>query len=279
MTGPAERSSPPRARAGLDALGRLLLAEHTRQSMLQRIVDLVAQEMPPGAEASLTLVRDEQPTTAAFSGRLAGQLDETQYERGHGPCLEAALGGQLTEIADARTESRWPAYVPSMIEHGALSALAAPVAAPHLTAGLNVYARAARAFTDDDRAVLAEFAVHTGAVLTNMDALHDAQELVEHLRRAMEFRSVIEQAKGILIERHRLTADQAFRLLADASMHANRKVRDIAEELVLTGDLSEGPRTRDARTAGDTSPLAAAARARDETSRSPGSATPQEDHG
>ena len=59
----------------------------------------------------------------------------------------------------------------------------------------------------------------------------------------MEFRSVIEQAKGILIERHKLTADQAFRMLADASMHTNRKVRDIAEELVLTGELAPAPPT------------------------------------
>ena len=60
----------------------------------------------------------------------------------------------------------------------------------------------------------------------------------------MEFRSVIEQAKGILIERYKLTADQAFRLLADASMHTNRKVRDVAEGLVLTGELTGGPSTR-----------------------------------
>jgi AmiR/NasT family two-component response regulator len=53
----------------------------------------------------------------------------------------------------------------------------------------------------------------------------------------MEFRSVIEQAKGILMERHKLTADQAFRLLAEASMHTNRRVRDLALNLVLTGEL------------------------------------------
>jgi AmiR/NasT family two-component response regulator len=67
--------------------------------------------------------------------------------------------------------------------------------------------------------------------------LQDARELAENLQRAMEFRSVIEQAKGILMERHKLTADQAFRLLAEASMHTNRRVRDLALNLVLTGEL------------------------------------------
>ena len=61
--------------------------------------------------------------------------------------------------------------------------------------------------------------------------------MAENLQRAMEFRSVIEQAKGILMERHKLTADQAFRLLAEASMHTNRRVRDLALNLVLTGEL------------------------------------------
>ena len=67
--------------------------------------------------------------------------------------------------------------------------------------------------------------------------MQDARELAENLQRAMEFRSVIEQAKGILMERHKLTADQAFRLLAEASMHTNRRVRDLALNLVLTGEL------------------------------------------
>jgi AmiR/NasT family two-component response regulator len=82
-----------------------------------------------------------------------------------------------------------------------------------------------------------ELATYAAVVLTNMDTLQDARELAENLQKAMEFRSVIEQAKGILIERFKLTPDEAFRLLAEASMHTNRKVRDVAENLVLTGSL------------------------------------------
>jgi GAF domain-containing protein len=244
VTGPADRSSPSRTRAALNELGRLRLSEHTLSSVLQRIVDLVAQAMPAGSEVSITMVRGEHPTTAAFTGQLADDLDETQYERGYGPCLEAAIGGQFTEIADARTEDRWPGYVPTFLERGALSALAAPVPAAHLSAGLNVYAREARAFTDDDRSALAEFAAYAGAALTNMDALQDARDLAGNLQKAMEFRSVIEQAKGILVERHRLTADQAFRMLVESSMNTNRKVRDVAQDLVLTGELVLAPSTR-----------------------------------
>jgi GAF domain-containing protein len=243
VTGPANSPSTLRTRAMLDELGQLLLTGQTSPSVLQRVVDLAAQAMPAGTEVSMTLVRDDQPTTAAFTGALAEELDEMQYERGHGPCMEAALGGLFIEIADARTEDRWPAYVPIFLERGALSSLAAPVPAAHLTGALNVYSRSPQAFDDDDRSALVQFAAYAGAVLTNMDALQDAWDLAENLQKAMEFRSVIEQAKGILIERHKLTADQSFRLLADASMNTNRKVRDVAQDLVLTGELTLAPPT------------------------------------
>src|SRR3712207_3408676 len=143
MAGPTDRSSLG-MRAALDELGRLLLVTQTPPSVLQRIVELVQQALPHAADVSITLMRDGRPTTAAFTGRLAEELDETQYERGYGPCLDAAMNGQFTEILDARTEDRWPEYVPVLLEHGALSLLAAPVPAPHLTAGLNVYARTAQ---------------------------------------------------------------------------------------------------------------------------------------
>ena len=237
MTGPSEKQGHPRTQSPLDELGRLLLAEQNTQSILQRVVDLVQEAMPPGAEVSITLLRGDFPTTAAFTGRLADDLDETQYAQGHGPCLDAALSGHVIEIADGREEERWPDYVPAFLDRGALSALAAPVPAAHLAAGLNVYAPTARAFSDDDRVALSKFAAYAGAALTNMDALQDARELAEGLQKAMQFRSVIEQAKGVLIERYRLTADEAFRMLADTSMHTNRKVRDVAERLVLTGEL------------------------------------------
>ena len=70
-----------------------------------------------------------------------------------------------------------------------------------------------------------------------MYAYQSARSLADNLQAALESRAVIEQAKGILMERYKLTPDQAFRLLAVASMNANRKLRHIADDLVLTGQL------------------------------------------
>lgn len=223
--------------AALDELALLPLDEESPRTVLQKVVGLVARVMPGGSDVSLTVVRNEQPTTAASTGPRARALDETQYRRGYGPCVEAAIGGHVVEISDGRTESRWPDFMPTFLGAGALSSLAVPVPAAQLSAGLNVYASRVEAFAEEDRQTLTRFADFAAVVLTNIDALQNARELAENLRRAMEFRAVIEQAKGILIERHKLTADQAFRLLAEASQRANRKLHDIAEDLVLTGEL------------------------------------------
>ena len=152
--------------------------------------------------------------------------------------MEAVLSGDVVEVTDARTEDRWPDYMPVFLQSGALSALAVPVPAAQFAACLNVYARDAHAFTDQHRRAVAEFAAYATVALANMDALQDARDQARNLRVAMESRAVIEQAKGILIERYKVNADGAFRLLAEASMRSNRKVRDLAEQLVFTGDMS-----------------------------------------
>jgi GAF domain-containing protein len=237
VTGSVDRSREPGTRKAQDELARLVLAEENVQSVVERVVGLVKGVMPAGAEASVTVVRNRRATTAAFTGELALHLDEVQYRQRYGPCMDAALSGQFTEITDARTEDRWPEYVAAFLQHGALSSLAAPVPAVHLAACLNVYSPAAGAFTDQHRQDVCEFAAYAGVALTNIDALQDARDHAENMRAAMESRAAIEQAKGILIERHKLSPDQAFRLLADASMRTNEKVRDLAEHLVLTGEL------------------------------------------
>jgi AmiR/NasT family two-component response regulator len=56
------------------------------------------------------------------------------------------------------------------------------------------------------------------------------------LNQALESRDVIGQAKGILMERNRVTADEAFDMLRRASQQVNRKLRDLAEDIASTGE-------------------------------------------
>ena len=59
---------------------------------------------------------------------------------------------------------------------------------------------------------------------------------IEHLRKALASRDVIGQAKGILMERCRITADEAFALLVQASQHQNIRVAELSAMLAETGE-------------------------------------------
>ncbi|MCZ2830329.1 GAF and ANTAR domain-containing protein [Modestobacter sp. VKM Ac-2986] len=206
-------------------------------TLLQAVVDTTTSSLPGHVQASLTVVVGSRPATAAYSGQLALDLDETQYEHGHGPCLHAARTGELMEITDARTDARWPAYMPRAVERGSHSSLALPVPVTGLHAALNIYSTADHVFDRSDHAAAARFARAAAHAVTNMHALQAARDVAGNLEVALQSRAVIDQAKGILMERGKLTAEQAFQALSQTSQLTNRKLRDVADHLVRTGEL------------------------------------------
>ncbi len=234
---------PTPAVRALERLGSLSLRTVSMDELLQTIADLARTVMPGGPEASVTLLVRDRPSTVASTGQLATDLDERQYDRGHGPCLHAARTGELVEIADARTDGRWPDYLPRAAEHGSLSSLSIPLAIDEdeqVTGALNIYAREPHAFDEDSRTAAVRFGSYATVAAGNLHAYRSARDRADDLQAALATRGVIDQAKGILMDRHKLTADQAFQVLAQMSMKANRKLHSIADDLVHTGELPPG---------------------------------------
>ncbi len=214
-------------------LGRISFDNASMEAMLQRVAELAKQVMPGVTEASVTLIANDKAGTVAYTGRLARDLDESQYGRGYGPCLEAAVGEELREISDARQETRWPDYAQSAVERGSLSSLSAPLPVREaLNGALNLYAIEADAFDDEARELAAAFASYAAVAVHNMHLYESTRELAEHLDIAMRSRAVIEQAKGILMSQRRCDATQASNLLAAASQRSNRRLRHIAQAIV-----------------------------------------------
>jgi GAF domain-containing protein len=235
---PADRTPAVDEAAAFERLGSVAFADSSLQSVLQAVADLIKQVVPGSVEASITLLVADRATTVVHTGQLALDLDESQYGRGYGPCLHAASSGQTVEIEDARTEARWSDYMATAVERGSLSSLSLPLGtSENLGAGLNIYARESAAFDEDGRRIGHRFARFAGIAVANMHAYESARERADHLQTALESRAVIDQAKGILIERYKVTADEAFTILAQASMAGNRKLRVVAEHLVTTGEL------------------------------------------
>jgi GAF domain-containing protein len=236
----SQTPQPATATEALLRLGGLSLRELSMESLLQTVAEQVKAVLPGDLEASVTLLVKDAPTTVACTGQLALDLDEVQYERGYGPCLHAARAGEVTEIVDTRAGGRWPDYARRAAEHGNLSSLSIPLLIDQddeVSGALNLYARKPSAFDEDTRAAALAFGPYAAVAAGNVRAYQSARTRADDLEAAMQSRAVIEQAKGVLIERYKIVPDHAFRLLALASMNANRKLRDVADDLVRTGEL------------------------------------------
>jgi GAF domain-containing protein len=221
------------AQAAFAELASISLGEESMTSVLERVSQLAKKSIPGVAEASVSLLSNDKATTAAYTGALALELDETQYGRGYGPCLEAAAGGELLEITDARQETRWLDYTREAVEHGSLSSLSVPLPVQQSVCGaLNLYGVEANAFDEESKALARVFASYAAVAVQNMHLYESTRQLAENLDMAMQSRSVIEQAKGILMSQRRCDAAEAFDILAAASQRSNRKLRDIAQAIV-----------------------------------------------
>ena len=81
-------------------------------------------------------------------------------------------------------------------------------------------------------------------VRANYELAQSRESAVDHavsragqFREAMDSNRVIGTAVGIMMTFHRLTATQAFELLVAASQHTNRKLRDLAADVVAGGRM------------------------------------------
>jgi GAF domain-containing protein len=228
-----------------EALARVVLAERELADVLTEVTGIARRAMPSVEAASVTLIRGEKPFTAAYDGQMALDADELQYERGYGPCMDAGRAGQIFLIDDMRSEQRWPDYAQHAAAHGVLSSLSVPLPFQGATIGaLNTYAGRPNLFDDTDVELAQEVAAWVAVAVGNAEAAARSSEDLTHLRTAMMSRACIEQAKGILMERHKIKEDEAFTILTHASQWTNTKLRDVADELVRTGAVPSPGLTR-----------------------------------
>ena len=192
----------------LSDLARNLHREDSLQHTLMGIVRAVVDNVPGAQFAGISVVEARRKvTTQAWSDEIVLLCDRAQYETGQGPCLDSVYQEQTVRLPDMRAEQRWPEFTRRAVEYGIGSMLSLQlyVSGDNLGA-LNLHSTAPDAFNDESEHVGLLLAAHAAV------AMASAQR-EEHLLRAMETRDLIGQAKGILMERNKITANQAFSLL------------------------------------------------------------------
>jgi GAF domain-containing protein len=225
---------PPRdPRAAFAELSKIMLGEQPLSATLERVAEVAKQTIPGAADVSVTLLRDGKVASAAFTGALSAQLDERQYEAGFGPCMDAATSGTTITIDDTAHSPHYPDFARAAARHGVRHTMSIGLPVQHQTIGaLNVYGTDDTPFDEAKQELATAFASYAAVAVANAGVYASTATLAANLQRALDSRAVIDQAKGILMGRHGLSADAAFDLLSMESQLSNRKLRDIAQDLV-----------------------------------------------
>ena len=215
----------------------LLLDERESvQDALDRLVKACRSALPVCDDASVTLVRDGSPRTAAATSERALVIDAWEYEHALGPCIDALRDGAEHYVADHAGAAAYDGFAQVIAGVGIASVLGIPLASGGQVIGaLNVFCGVEHAFDDDAARDLARYIASQAATTLHNVRIYDAtRTLAQQLEQAMVSRATIEQAKGVLAAQTGCSPDEAFVLLRTASQRENVKLREVAERIVAS---------------------------------------------
>ncbi len=224
-------------------IARHLQAGATPEQVQERVARAAVDTVEGCDHAAISVVRRHGGIeTVAATDDVPPRVDAIQYEVGQGPCLGAISEDEVYLIDDLADDERWPPFSRRAAqETGVRSMLSFRLFVEGDTIGaLNLYSRNPGAFDEHARAVGTVLAAH--AAIAVQGARQRAR--TEQLDRALESNREVGMAMGVLMAQGRMTRQEAFTVLRRASQHLNRKLHDVAVELVDTGRLPERPAAR-----------------------------------
>jgi GAF domain-containing protein len=165
----------------------------------------------------------------ATSDRFAARMDAIQYDIDDGPCLNCLRTNTVITVPDIATDTRWPAFSERGRAEGAGTSMSVPMVVAGFPVGaLNLYARRSGALTEADQSRARHFADQAAGAVGLAIRLAASEDAARHLSIALQSRTAIDQAIGVLMGQARIGPDQAFEVMRRRSQHTNTKLRDVA---------------------------------------------------
>lgn len=215
------------------ALTGYFVSDASMPDTLTRVSDLARQTVSESVQVGITLVVEDKRGTYAFTNPELIEVDQAQYDTGEGPGLRAYYTGEVVLLKSTLTSPLYPQFCAVAAQHGIRSVVSFPLAtAKGCIGAMNHYSTREHVFGPAEIELGRRFADQAAYLLVNAQAYWDARTLGENLTEAMKSRAAIEQAKGILIARTGVDEEAAFDLLKEQSQAENRKLRDVALEIV-----------------------------------------------
>lgn len=170
----------------------------------------------------------------ASSSERSDALDLLQSQNEEGPCFECFRRGEPVASEDLdRDRERWPTFAPAAVGRGFGSVQALPMRVRGATVGaLNLFRSQAGSISQRDLPLAQGMADMAAVALLHERTVRESQGVVQQLQGALSSRVVIEQAKGVLAERAQVDVDSAFVHLRDYARNNNRRLSDVAAEVV-----------------------------------------------
>jgi GAF domain-containing protein len=227
----SERAST-KAERPLNSLAELELSDETLDSVLSHIGRIGVESLQGWDAAAATLVEGKRVATFGGTDDRVTPIDQRQYDTGSGPCVDA-LGGEAQYLDGAHIKPEWRQVAEAAADVGIYSILSFPLKSRGEVIGaLNFYSSERDALRPGQREEGSLFAAHAAVTLSNASELARRGEKAEQLEDALETRTIIGQATGILMAQDGLTSDEAFQKLVTVSQRANIKLRDVAQRFV-----------------------------------------------
>jgi GAF domain-containing protein len=220
---------------GVSEFASLLVDLHddvNTDQMVQHIVETALVAIDCNAAGVMLVHGDKRIETAAFTDDSVKRADLLQLELHEGPCLSAMAGGDHFRIDNTTTDQRWPRWSAGVAEFGIRSVISVWLANGDRkpVGSLLLYSHKINAFDDEDVAIARILGAHAAIAVRRL-------RRDEAIERAIDSRTLIGQAEGVIMSKYQVTADQAFAALTRCSQAANRKLRDIAAEVVRTRSI------------------------------------------
>lgn len=205
---------------------------------LQRIVDVAAAIMPGSEHASVIMVEDGRPRTLASTDAVPDHVDAVQFNAGEGPALDVLAIDDYRKSDDLANDCRWPRFGRRAVEACNIRSMISYrlYLGWHRRAVLSFYSTWPYAFDDVAAAIGAIFASYCSLALIT-HALGDEV----NPRRAATVEREIGVASGILMATGKLSANEAFAQLHNASRQLHKDLQDVVHHVTTTGQLPDKP--------------------------------------
>lgn len=200
---------------------------------LQQVL-AATRELFGASGAGLMMINDQSVLSAVAATDEPGHLLEVrQQEIGHGPCVDSLTLDRVVTTADLASDDRWPGLTPELPDRGVRAVLGVPVHADQVPIGsLNVYRDQPGEWDPSEIAALEAYSGLIESLLVTALQAHHRGELAEQLQHALNHRVMIERAVGVIMGRQDLGAVAAFNQLRSAARNSERKISDIAAEIL-----------------------------------------------